>query len=177
MAIQYQTIDATSVKRIDADGSESFGPPNEPTSAFSIAYQTWRAQGNTPRSAPLTFAGAIAMTGRVRTTTAAPTEIYRATLRPMTGYRALGTLLGVDAGNGDLRQVYASIVAKRLNAGALLVGPPVVIANHQDAGASAWALSASVSGNDFVIAVTGAAGRTIDWLLDGSIVSFTPGGA
>jgi hypothetical protein len=117
------------------------------------------------------------MQGRLRTTNATPTEIYRATLQPMTGYRALATLLGVDAGNGDLRQIYASIVAKRLGAGALLVGSPVVLANHQDAGAAGWAITAAGSGNDFVITVTGATGRTIDWLLDGETISFAPAGA
>lgn len=126
---------------------------------------------------PITnYTAAIAMSGRLRTTTATATELYRATLRTLTGYRALATLLAVDAGNGDLRQIYASMVVKRLAGGAVLVGAPVVLANHQDAGASAWAITASVSGNDFVITVAGSAGRTVDWLLDGQIISFTPGG-
>lgn len=128
--------------------------------------------------APMTdYAAEIPMSARARTTDATPTEIYRAQLVPMTGYRALATLLGVDAGNGNVRQVYASMVAKRLGGSAVMVGAPVVLANIQDAGAAAWAVSASVSGNDFVISVTGAAGRTIDWLLDGRAVSFKPGGA
>jgi hypothetical protein len=114
--------------------------------------------------------------GRLRTTNATPTEIYRATLQPMTGYRALATLLAVDAGNGDLRQIYASMVSKRLTGGAILL-PSVTLANHQDAGASVWTAIPSASGNDFVITVTGAAGRTIDWLLDGEIISFAPAGA
>jgi hypothetical protein len=128
--------------------------------------------------APITdYLRRASMQGRLRTTTATPAEIYHATLAPLTGYRVLATLLGVDAGNGDLRQMYASIVAKRLGGGALLVGAPVVLANHQDAGASTWAITAAVSGNDFTITVTGAAGRTIDWLLDGEIISFAPAGA
>lgn len=127
---------------------------------------------------PITdYAAELVMSGHLRTTTATPTEIYRVTLHPTAGYRALATLLAVDAGNGDLRHIYASIVAKRLGGGALLVGAPAVLANHQDTGASAWAIAATVSGNDFVITVTGATGRTIDWLLDGRVLSFQPGGA
>lgn len=152
------------------------GEPQEVamTGAELTAYDALRA------AREIVYATAVNMAGRLRTTTAAPTEIYRATLQPMTGYRALATLLGVDAGSGDLRQIYASIVAKRLGGVAMLVGPPVVLANHQDAGASAWAITAGVDNStgrsDFVITVTGAAGRTIDWLLDGRIISFTPGG-
>jgi hypothetical protein len=134
--------------------------------------------------APLTdYAGAYPMSGRLRTTDATPAEVYRRPLAPMTGYRALATLLAVDAGNGVVRMIHASIVAKRLSGGALLVGSPVVLANHQDSGAAAttanvagWAIAASVSGNDFVITVAGAAGRTVDWLLDGQVLSFKPGG-
>jgi hypothetical protein len=113
---------------------------------------------------------------RLRTTNATPTELYRATLAPLTGYRAALTLIAVDAGNGAVRTIEASIVAKRLANGAVLVGAPVVIANHQDAAASTWAISAAADGNHFVIAVAGAAGRNIDWMLSGEVVAFTPGG-
>jgi hypothetical protein len=128
---------------------------------------------------PPPIVGAVAVnpvTRRIRTTDATPSEVYRATLALLTGYWAGFRLVGIDAGNGTMRVISASIVAKRLGAGALLVGAPVVIANHADAAAAAWAITASVSGNDFVITVTGAAGRTIDWLLSGDIVAFTPGG-
>lgn len=122
------------------------------------------------------FTEGLAVNRRHRTTSATPAELWRATLAPLTGYRAALTLLAVDSGNGALRMIRASVVAKRLNNGAALVGAPVVIANHQDAAASAWAITATADGNDFVITVTGAAGRNIDWLLTGDVVSFTPGG-
>lgn len=124
----------------------------------------------------IVYTEGAAINRRHRTTNATPTELYRATLAPLTGYRALLRLLAVDAGNGAVRMIEASIVAKRLAGGAALVGAPVVIANHQDAAASAWGITATAEGNDFVVTVTGAAGRTVDWLLSGDVVAFTPGG-
>lgn len=128
-------------------------------------------------SAPeVRYASVVQIGRRLRTTDATPTELWRATLRPLTGYRARLELLAVDAGNGAVRAITASVVAKRLNGGAILVGAPVVIANHQDTRAATWGIAAAVSGNDFVITVTGAAGRTVDWILDGQVQSFSPGG-
>lgn len=126
---------------------------------------------------PLTYAGSLPVESRIRTTDATVTEVYRRTLAPLTGYAAILNLLGVDAGNGAVRMIRASIVAKRLGGSALLVGAPVVLANHADVAASTWAITAAVGGNDVVISVTGAAGRTIDWLLSGDVHSFTPAGA
>lgn len=122
------------------------------------------------------YAGSAEVSARVRTTDATPLTVFRATLPTNTGYRAKLYVLAVDAGNGAVRSIEASIVAKRLGAGAVLVGAPVVIANHQDAAASTWAIAAAVSGNDVVVTATGAAGRTIDWLLTGSAIRFGPGG-
>lgn len=142
-------------------------------------YLRWVAAGNTPEAAdpaPLAYREGLAIRERLRTTNATPTELYRATLAQRTGYRASLTLIAVDAGNGAVRTIEARVTAKRLANGALLVGQPVVVADQQDSGTSAWAIGASVSGSDFVITVTGAAGRNIDWLLDGAVVAFTPGG-
>jgi hypothetical protein len=125
----------------------------------------------------IVFSGDDTVRKRLRTIDANATEIYRLPLAQMTGYVLFGTLLGVDAGNGNVRMIRASVVAKRLGGGALQVGAPVTIANHQDAGASTWAISAAVSGNDLVVSVTGQAGRSIDWLLDARLTSFTPAGA
>ena len=119
----------------------------------------------------------IRVDARVRTTDGAATELLRRTLAPLTGYVARFELIAVDAGNGAVKVVFATVAAKRLGAGALMVGTPTVLSNHADPAASAWAVAASASSNDFVITVTGAAGRTIDWLLYGSVTSFTPGAA
>ena len=125
---------------------------------------------------PLVYRDGLAIDQRLRTTNATPAELWRAALAQRTGYRATLTLIAVDAGNGAVRTIEARVTAKRLANGALLVGKPVVVADHQDSGTAAWGIGASVSGNDFIITVTGAAGRSIDWLLSGDVVSFTPGG-
>lgn len=159
-----------------ADGANI---PADPRNADYQDYLAWVAAGNQPTPAdppPLVYSGRHPLSARVRTTTATPSELFRATLAPLTAYSALLNLLAVDGGNGALRAIRASVVAKRLGGGAVLVGAPVVIANHQDAAASAWAITAAADNNDFVISVTGAAGRNIDWLLSGDFGSFTPGG-
>lgn len=144
-------------------------------------FKRWDAlPGNDPDpadAAPLVYSGQISVDQRLRTTSATATEIWRATLAQLTLYRARLELLGVDAGNGNARYIQATVVAKRVGAGAVLVGAPSVVVNVQDAGASTWAITANVSGNDFVVTVTGQAGRTIDWRLSGSITSFAPEGA
>lgn len=131
----------------------------------------------TPYPPEVRYSGALTIDVRLRTTTATVTEIYRATLAQLTLYRARLELLGVDAGNGNARYIEARIVAKRLANGALMVGTPAILANVQDVGAATWAITANVSGNDFVITVAGQAGRNIDWHLYGDVSSFTPGGA
>lgn len=133
-------------------------------------------QAHVPTPPITNYSGAAAIAARKRSTNAKPTELYRATLASLTGYRASLTLIAVDAGNGAVRTIEARVTAKRLNAGAVLVGSPVVVSDQQDSGTATWGIAASVSGNDFIITVTGAAGRNIDWLLDGQVVSFTPGG-
>lgn len=129
-----------------------------------------------PEPAPVVYGRTTTVDQRLRTTTATPAEIARWTLAGLTGYRAKLELLAVDAGNGAVKTMEATIVAKRLAGGALIVGTPAVVVNIFDVAASAWTVAASASGNDVVIAVTGAAGRTIDWALSGRVVSFTPAG-
>ena len=153
--------------------------PTDPSNADYRAYLAW-VDNNTPEPAdpaPLVYSAEMQVNERIRTTDATPTEIFRRTLAANTGYTSVLALVGVDAGNGALRLIRASVVAKRLGAGALLVGTPVVIANHQDVAAAAWTITAAVSGSDVVVTVTGAAGRTIDWSLTGGVRSFTPAGA
>lgn len=148
----------------------------------SADYQQFLADGGDAVTAaadppPLVFTTNIKLGGRLRTTNATVTEIYRATLRQNTGYAATANLLGVDAGDGTVRLIRASFCAKRLSGNAILVGSVVVLADHADVNALTWAANATVSGTDFVITVKGAAGRNIDWTLDGDVVAFTPAGA
>lgn len=171
----YQLLGDGSIRRL-ADGASI---PADSRNADYQQYLAWVAAGNTALPAdppPVVYSGSRPMAARLRTTDATPAELFRATLAPLTAYAALLELLAVDAGNGALRRIRASIVAKRLAGGAVLVGAPVVIANHQDTAAASWSISAVVDGNSFVVTVTGAAGRNIDWLLGGTFQSFTPGG-
>lgn len=128
---------------------------------------------------PLAIIGYVGMhpaERRVTTVGTTPAELFRATLAPLTAYSGLVHLVGVDAGNGAVRVLRATVVAKRLGNGALLVGAPVVLASHADTGATTWAITPSVSVNDFIVTVTGAAGRTVNWFFRINVDSFTPGG-
>ena len=110
-----------------------------------------------------------------------PAELFRRALAPLTAYTALVHLVGVDRGNGNVRYLRATLAAKRLGGGAILVNdvggqPYRLLADHRDGSAGTWAIAPSVAGNDVVITVTGAAGRTIDWFLRIEVDAFTPGG-
>lgn len=171
----YQLLARGGVRRL-ADGASI---PADSHNTDYQEYLRWVAAGNTAQAAdppPLVYDDGVTISARLRTTNATPAELWRATLAQRTGYRASLTLIAVDAGNGAVRTIEARITAKRLGAGAVLVSTPTVVSDHQDSGTAAWAITANVSGNDFVITVTGAPGRNIDWLLSGDVVSFTPGG-
>jgi hypothetical protein len=181
MSVAYQYDQRGQIVRTDGDGSIWTFPQSDDNGDWR-AIRDDVAAGRIvigPASAPaLVFSrDQPVVSPVVRTTDATATEVYRVTLAALTGYAAVLTLLGVDAGNGACRVIRASVAAKRLNAGALLVGAPVVLASHADAAATTWAIAASVSGNDFVVTCAGAAGRTVDWHVTGAVQSFTPAGA
>ena len=156
------------------DGSGAGAPPEirPPTPEEQAAIDAVAADV----ASHIVFSADRALEGKVQTTDATPAEVVRLTLERQTGYTGQVSIIGVDGGNGAVRVIRASFAVKRLNAGALSVGAPVVIASHADSGATAWAINQSVAGNDVVVSVTGAAGRTIDWYCNGQIMSFAPGG-
>jgi hypothetical protein len=112
----------------------------------------------------------------VRTTDATQTTMVSWPLAVQTLYTARFTILAVDTVNGDCRVWTAKATAKRLGAGALLVGAPTLETSHADAGAATWALSADVNANNFRVRITGAAGRTISWSLVGEVLRARPDG-
>lgn len=148
--------------------------PNDVPKA--LVDQVIAAHDPTPDPPPKIYFERTELKSSVRTVGTTPGTVFRATLHRLTGYTAALTLIGVDAGNGVVKVVRAVVSVKRLNAGAVLISPPTVLSTHADTGAESWAIAASVSGNDFLITVTGAANRTIDWQLSGEVINFTPGG-
>lgn len=120
--------------------------------------------------------GRIVSVEDVRTTNATISTLVAWPLDVQTLYTARFVILAVDTGNGDCRVWHATATAKRLGAGALLVGSPTVLSVHGDVGSAAWALSADTSGNDFRVRVTGAAGRTVSWSLVGEVLRARPDG-
>jgi predicted methyltransferase len=194
MAVSYKKVAYGGVvvgvdRLLDGVFDMSFGvPPPDADAALWAEYRTnehfLRYEADVAAGAPVadpdvvvTYTGHQLPEARIATNDATPAEVFRRTLASMTAYVALVDLIGIDAGNGAMRYVRATVAAKRLGAGALLVGAPVVLANHQDTAASAWALAANVSGNDFVITAAGAAGRTVNWFVRVAVDSFAPGGA
>lgn len=112
----------------------------------------------------------------IRTTNGTQTTLIAWPLAVQTLYAARFTLTAIDVGNADCRVWTAKATAKRVNGGALLVGTPTLETSHADAGAASWAVAADVSGNDFRVRVTGAAGRTISWSLLGEVIRSRPDG-
>ncbi len=161
--------------------------PNDPQNAEYIAALALVESGDIQiidYVAPVVYNGLNTINARVRTTNATVTELYRATLALKTGYVARLELIAIDAVNGSVKLIQATVVAKRLAGGALIVGSPVIVATIVDTGGAAttsgvagWTVTASAAGNDFVISVQGAAGRTVDWDLSGPVRSFAPDGA
>lgn len=173
----YQLTTGSSVLKKNDDGSiESFGPG----SSEYDRYEAWVAAGNTADPAdpaPLRFSSEEAISSAVvQTTSAAPAELYRLPMAQLTGYDLSLTLIGVDAGNGAIRKIVASITVKRLTGAPLQVGTTTTLVSHADTGTTGWAIVPSFSGNDGIISVTGAVGRTINWKLYGTMVRFTPAG-
>lgn len=136
-----------------------------------------RESGVEIRDVPdVTYSANISINNQVHTSNGTPAEIFRLDLQPKTGYTGIVTIIGTDSVNGNVRVIRASFAVKRLAAGAVSIGGAVVLANHADTGAAAWAISTSVQGNTAVISVQGAANRPIDWLIRGDMVSFSPEG-
>lgn len=131
------------------------------------------------------FAGQTSLNSQITTLDATPTILFRFPLNLLSVYGGFVDIYVVDRANGVTKSWYFKALVKRLNGGALVIGkqdlhPPI----QEPAGAPAtsssvatWDYTASVSGNDALITVTGAAGRTLDWFAFVDLRWFTPGGA
>jgi hypothetical protein len=122
------------------------------------------------------FAVAVPIEGIARTTDGLSHELLRFPLATESGYDVEVQVMGVDAGNGAVKKLVVDVTMKRLLGGPQAVGAPTTLVAHQDSQASAWAVGFSFSGNDALVSVTGASGRTIDWICRGSVGRFAPAG-
>lgn len=131
----------------------------------------------------IAYSASAHIEARVRTTTAAATEIYRATLPTATAFRADLEITGISDDLGSFRYVQATcIVGRGASGGAVIIPTRVgaaagtIVADHALGAGGAWPAPALVAvGNDVVIRVTGGA-LGVNWLCVGGVVSFTPAG-
>jgi hypothetical protein len=176
-------------RRIDAYGDFPAGLSAEAAAIYDL--MTARPQDedairNQPGSKVVVLDGQGRIANLVVTAPETPdatlTEIIRIPLAPLSGYAATLQLIAVDAGNGVIWRYHADVTCKRLSAGAIVEGIDT-ITNRRTGGApaatsnvAAWTATAVASGNDVVISVQGAAGRSVDWYLSGLVIQFTPAG-
>lgn len=153
--------------------------PTDGSNADYQNYLAWVADGNAadpPLAAPLRYDEDGKLQGRVTTSNATATELLRATLPLMTGYLAHLRLIGVDLGNGALYALQGYVTVKRLSGGAIIVGQDIGTPMRDTPATDTWAVTNVISGNDYIIRVTGAAGRNISWSVNGTYISFSPNG-
>jgi hypothetical protein len=158
-----------------SDGAQI--PPDENNSDW-LAYQDWLEEGNTPDPAdppPLEYSRAVGVEARVRTTDDVALEVFRFATVQKELYQASLTISGIDAANQASKIMEGRFTWKRPGAVAVMVGITVVSDIH-DTAAAAWQPNALPEGTDIVFTVKGAAGRTIDWLLVGSVGVYAPEG-
>jgi hypothetical protein len=125
---------------------------------------------------PIVYHQLSAINARTTTTDDQPHEVYRFPTSAKHVYRATIRVTGIDAGNGTTRDSEVRMVFKGLAASVVQVGSSAVLSNMQDTGAASWRIAAAVDGADLVFSVTGAVGRTIDWLMTGELGAFVPEG-
>jgi hypothetical protein len=117
-----------------------------------------------------------AVSAVTRTTDGAFREIWRLATQPKHVYRAALEMRATDAADGTTKAQEARLVFKGTASTVVQVGATVVLWAAQDAAATGWAIQAQVQGTDLLFGVRGAAGKTIDWSLDGAVVVFAPSG-
>lgn len=113
------------------------------------------------------------------TADATPTVLARFTIPTQTMYVANFKLRGIDAGNGNRRFIDATYMISRVNGASVIDTSAVNFNGFNNATAQAWGITASIDPNansDFVIQVTGQAGRSIEWTLTTAVHRFRPQG-
>src|SRR5262245_10295800 len=151
----------STVSTIDISASGAVSETVPMTPAEQAAHDALLAGAEAAHAAAVTtYAGAAPVGARARTTDATPTVIYRFPCELKHVYSGDLTIIGIDAGNGAIKDMLGRFVWKRLAAGAIFTGVTIVSDIHDSAAAS-WIATAGPSGNEILFSVTGAAGRTI----------------
>lgn len=130
-----------------------------------------------PPMKPLEYAISQEVNSVLVTTDDAERDVFVLPALPRSIYRAELTMSAIDAGNGAMKTIAGVIVWKRLVGG--VVVPPnniTILSNIADVAAASWDMRGVPSGDNFRISVKGAAGRTINWFLTGSVGRFAPEG-
>jgi len=133
----------------------------------------------------LIFNDAQSLHARISTADANATTIITVPLLALSGYGAYVDIYALDRANGVMKSWLFKALVKRLAGGALAIGKQDLHpAIQEPAGAPAtassvatWDYATSVSGNNALVSVTGAVGRTVDWFAYVSVRRFTPQGA
>ena len=116
--------------------------------------------------------------GEVQTTSATPTFVFNGPLELATGYMAEITVVAVaDVAPFDRATFRHGVQTVRLNGGSILDGHGAISPwPFKSAGASAWTITPSVSGNNLRVAVTGENSRAINWQMVLKFVRFNDDG-
>lgn len=122
------------------------------------------------------YAGSHDVDAVVRTTDAAPREVFRIPTQPKHVYKAQLEMMAVDAVSGATKNTEAKMTFKRPSTTLVQVGTTSIPYNAPDTATASWTITPSVAGTDLVISVAGAAGRTIDWILKGTVGTYAPEG-
>ena len=141
-----------------------------PTGAVAVV------DAHSPPPPLVNYAGSEVLASQERTTDDVVHEILRIPTEQRHVYVTELSMTAIDAVSGATKRASAVLTFKRLAAALAQVGSTVAGATMQDAVASSWRINAIPDGTDLVITVQGAAGRTIDWLLAGTIGRYAPGG-
>lgn len=165
MAAYKLTTHGNSVIRT-SDGAHI---PADPTNTDYQAYIQWDSiPGNTPDPAdplPTKKYDDRINVQEVQTTNATPTAI-NFPLNSGTLYVSDIVIVGIQdisPFNSATFRKFASV--GRAGGGAILIGQGDAHTPFKSAGASAWTAVLSVSGNNGIVTVTGAAGVTINWTI------------
>jgi hypothetical protein len=159
------------IVEIPADGSGAPPVARPPTPEEEAALAAIAAD----TASRITYAETRNVHAVARTTDDVPKEVLRFACDQHRLYQASLTVSGIDDGTFASKIMEGRFTWKRVAAGAVMVGVTVVSDIH-DAAAAPLAPAAAAAGNDIVFTVKGVAGRTVDWLLAGTVAVYAPTG-